>query len=125
MSGAAGRETVLVLGSPMPLDDCFAPVDATSSSGRAVRAPALARHRRVRGVTLTRLPDSVRCHVPVANSARMQLHLPHPPWRPPLLVRQHRAAAASDPKHRPRKRSFVGRAVRVSVPSPSTGELEA
>jgi hypothetical protein len=33
------------------------------SVGRAVRAPALARHRRVRGVTLTRLPDSVRFHI--------------------------------------------------------------
>ena len=29
--------------------------------------PALARHRRVRGVTLTRLPDFVRCHFPVAS----------------------------------------------------------
>jgi hypothetical protein len=28
--------------------------------------PALARHRRVRGVTLTRLPDSVRCYIRVA-----------------------------------------------------------
>jgi hypothetical protein len=32
MVGAAGRETVLVFGSPLPLDDCFAPVDATRSS---------------------------------------------------------------------------------------------
>ena len=40
-----------------------------SPSGRAVRTPALARHRRVRGATLTRLPEFVRCHVPVANPA--------------------------------------------------------
>jgi len=45
-----------------------------SSSGRAVRAPALARHRRVRGVTLTRLTGfrairpRLRCHNPVANT---------------------------------------------------------
>jgi hypothetical protein len=31
-----------------------------SSSCRAVRPPPLARHRRVRGATLTRLPDSIR-----------------------------------------------------------------
>jgi hypothetical protein len=30
-TGAAGREIVLVLGSPLPLDDRFAPVDATST----------------------------------------------------------------------------------------------
>jgi hypothetical protein len=31
--------------------------------GRAIRAPALARHRRVRRASPTRLPDSVRFHV--------------------------------------------------------------
>ena len=37
-----------------------------SPSGRAVRAPALARHRRVRGATLTRLTDSRPLPHPVA-----------------------------------------------------------
>ena len=46
--------------------------------GRAVRAPALARHRRVRGVTLTRLPDcraqrpQIRCHFPVTNQSAVK-----------------------------------------------------
>ena len=52
-----------------------------SSSGPAVRAPALAGHRRVRGVTLTRLTDSVRCHILVAIFAQQ----PHrrEKWDPP------------------------------------------
>jgi hypothetical protein len=33
------------------------------SVGRAIRAPALAGRRRLRGVTLSRLTDSVRCHI--------------------------------------------------------------
>jgi hypothetical protein len=38
-----------------------------SSSGRAVRAVhTLARHRRIKGVTLIRLTDSVRCHIRAA-----------------------------------------------------------
>jgi hypothetical protein len=44
VTGAAGRETVLVLGSPLPLDDCFAPVDATRSSAGLFAYPMLARH---------------------------------------------------------------------------------
>jgi hypothetical protein len=39
-----------------------------SPTGRAIRAPALARQRRVRGATPTRLPASGRCHVRVACS---------------------------------------------------------
>ena len=55
IAGAAGREIVLELGSPMPLDDCFGPVDATGKpAGRSAR-PLIA------GVRPT--PDSGgRCH---------------------------------------------------------------
>ena len=50
-TGAAGRETVLVLGSPLPLDDCFAPVDATRPLAgpfghRAIVTAALLRFRK-------------------------------------------------------------------------------
>jgi hypothetical protein len=66
--------------------------------GRAVRAPALARHRRVRGVTLTRLTDFVRCHFPVAiRTTRLAIlgaALPEivMPIRPIELAAQHAAA---------------------------------
>jgi hypothetical protein len=59
---------------------------------------ALAWHRRVRGVTLTRLPDlgrgrpSIRCDFRVAIYARMPATPPTPPWRPLFLARQRRAA---------------------------------
>jgi hypothetical protein len=55
VTGAAGRETVLEFGSPMPLDDYLGPVDATgNSAGRAMR-PLIGRARPT--------PDSGgRCH---------------------------------------------------------------
>jgi hypothetical protein len=72
---------------------------STFFDGRAVPAiPALARRRRVRGVTPTRLQDlvrrrtSIRCYILVANCARIPPHRLHPPWRPLFLARQRRAA---------------------------------
>src|ERR1700730_15194397 len=50
--------------------------------------PTLARHRRVRGVTLTRLTDSVRCHIHVAIKNARPDHKQHRP-------RQRKAAVTS------------------------------
>jgi hypothetical protein len=47
------------------------PHEACSSSAGPFGHPALARHRRIKGVTLIRLTDPVRCHVRVAIFARI------------------------------------------------------
>ena len=65
------------------------------SDGRAVRAPALARRRRVRRASPTRLPDLERSVLrSVATSCRKlrstMRHSQLLPWRLLLLVRQHR-----------------------------------
>jgi len=58
----------------------------------------LARHRPVKGVTLTGLPDlgrglsSIRCHIRVAICARIWRRRSHAPWRPLSLARQRRAS---------------------------------
>jgi hypothetical protein len=88
-TGAAGRETVLLLGSPPALTTRLASVDATSSLVELFGLPALARHRRVRragspcGSRTKR--SSIRCHILVANCARMSSHWQHLPWRPSYL----------------------------------------
>jgi hypothetical protein len=71
--------------------------------GRAIRAPALARHRRVRGVTLTRLPDSRPLPHPCGKwRSNFTALTTSPPGnqacrRQALWVRQHRAALRGVP----------------------------
>jgi len=69
-NGRAAREAALggLDFDPKPVVKLFTPHWEYSPSGRAVRAPALARQRRVKGVTLTRLTDSRPLPHPVANA---------------------------------------------------------
>ena len=68
-NGRAAREAALagLDFDPKPVVKLFTPHWEYSPSGRAVRAPALARQRRVKGVTLTRLTDSRPLPHPVAS----------------------------------------------------------
>jgi hypothetical protein len=54
-------------------------IGQSSSSGRAVRARALALHRRPRGATPVRLPDFIRCHfhvaIPIADGIPISVNI--------------------------------------------------
>jgi hypothetical protein len=81
--------------------------------GRAVRAPALARHRPAKGVALTGLPDlarrrvSIRCHIRVVNRARItRPPIPHPLETRPVHDRPSWCASIEPPR-RPSLAWFV------------------